>query len=338
MRDDKVDLLRFVGLAMIILAHVDPPGILFQLRNFDVPLMVLVSGMSFGLSYKNNTPYMEYIFRRAKRLILPVWFFLTLYFSVGFVINPISSEINFRTIITSYTLISGIGYVWIIRVFLMVTIVSPFIFTINKRIHNDKKYFLILITTFLVYEVVRYFSLPYIQDGVGKIIGLVVPYVIPYAIIFSIGLRVFDMDKIKLIILSGFSLILFILIGVWFFLCSGKFIPTQVFKYPPSIYYFSYALFVSVSLFICSQHLVNFFGKMKINKQISFVASNSIWIYLWHIPLIRIVHLNYIFKYIVVFFVSNLIVFFQLLIINKLILPHIKSDRMKKNIKVLLMG
>ncbi|SFK21637.1 hypothetical protein SAMN04488079_106193 [Methylophaga sulfidovorans] len=47
MRDHRIDLLRFIGLSMIIFAHVGPPSILFQLRNFDVPLMVLISGMSY---------------------------------------------------------------------------------------------------------------------------------------------------------------------------------------------------------------------------------------------------------------------------------------------------
>lgn len=58
-RDDTVDVLRFIGLAMIILAHVDSPSVLFQLRNFDVPLIVLISSMLFGLSYKNNTPHIK---------------------------------------------------------------------------------------------------------------------------------------------------------------------------------------------------------------------------------------------------------------------------------------
>lgn len=51
MRDEKVDSPRFVGLAMVVLAHVGPPEWLFQLRNFDVLLMVLLSGISFILKF-----------------------------------------------------------------------------------------------------------------------------------------------------------------------------------------------------------------------------------------------------------------------------------------------
>ncbi|HUH66764.1 MAG TPA: hypothetical protein VLZ07_10065, partial [Syntrophales bacterium] len=61
MRDEKIDILRFIGLAMVILSHVRPqPSIILQLRNFDVPLLVWVSAASFGLSYKDE-PYKSYI-------------------------------------------------------------------------------------------------------------------------------------------------------------------------------------------------------------------------------------------------------------------------------------
>lgn len=42
-RNNCIDLLRFWGLSLIILAHVNPPGILFHIRCFDVPLMLFVS-------------------------------------------------------------------------------------------------------------------------------------------------------------------------------------------------------------------------------------------------------------------------------------------------------
>ena len=47
MREDRIDFLRFIGLSMVIFAHVGPPKLLFQLRNFDVPLLVIISGMAF---------------------------------------------------------------------------------------------------------------------------------------------------------------------------------------------------------------------------------------------------------------------------------------------------
>lgn len=37
------DILKVIGLLGFVLAHVTPPTVIFQFRNFDVVLMILVS-------------------------------------------------------------------------------------------------------------------------------------------------------------------------------------------------------------------------------------------------------------------------------------------------------
>lgn len=338
MRDNRVDILRFIGLAMIIFAHVGPPEFLFQLRNFDVPLMVLVSGMSFGLSYKSKEPYRGYVWKRIKRLVFPVWIFLTIYFIAQFIIYPDSTDLNFETIFTSYTLTKGIGFVWIIRIFLLVAFVSPFLFLWHKSTQSDSKYFITLAICFLLYEFLRYFSLPYIHGGAFKNISLVVLYIIPYAIIFSIGLRMIQMNKKQLYALSIISLGALIFVGFGLFLYAGKFVPTQEFKYPPSIYYFSYAIFVSGLLWIYSEHIDLIFSITKIKNIVLFIANNSIWVYLWHIPLVKVIHINFMVKYLIIFILAVSITYIQVWIVSNLLMKHVKSDRLRKNIKTILTG
>ncbi len=338
LRDDRVDILRFIGLAMIVFAHVGPPGILFQLRNFDVPLMVLVSGMSFGLSYKAKEPYREYVWKRVKRLVFPVWIFLTIYFIAQLVIYPGSTELNFRTILTSYALDSGIGYVWIIKVFLLVAIVSPFLYLWHKNTQADSKYFFVLAICFLIYEFLRYLSLPYIQEGVGKIASSVVLYVVPYAIIFSVGLRMLQMNKKQLFTLSFVSLGTLFFVGLGLFFQSEKVVTTQALKYPPSIYYFSYALFVSSLLWIYSGQIGLVFERAKLKNLFLFIANNSIWVYLWHIPLVKVIHMNFLLKYLIVFIVAVAITYTQTLIVSHLLLKRLTSAGLRKNIKLLLTG
>lgn len=48
-RDLHIDFLRFIGISLIILAHVEAPSGITQFRCFDVPLMVFVSGLSFRI-------------------------------------------------------------------------------------------------------------------------------------------------------------------------------------------------------------------------------------------------------------------------------------------------
>jgi fucose 4-O-acetylase-like acetyltransferase len=128
MRDLRIDLLRFIGISLIIFAHTSPPSILFQMRNFDVPLMVVLSGMSFSLSGMKSS-YFEYIFGRFKRLVLPVWSFLLLFFMCRYFFG---AGFELKETIGSFLLVGGIGFVWIIKVFFGVAILSPVLIKLRE--------------------------------------------------------------------------------------------------------------------------------------------------------------------------------------------------------------
>ena len=141
-RDPSIDLMRFIGLTMIILAHIGlsrSSSLLFQLRSFDVPLMVFTSGLAF--SGRSTGPYFSFISKRTLRLVLPVYIFVSLYI----LLNPILSgwglveEYTGKVIRGTYMLRlnPSIGYVWIIRVFLIVMLATPLLTGIDKRIRND---------------------------------------------------------------------------------------------------------------------------------------------------------------------------------------------------------
>ena len=111
LRDNNIDLIRFIGLSLIILAHISPPDIILNLRTFDVPIMIFVSGMTYynkhlSFSFKN-------ILHRFKRLVFPVWIFLTIYFIPIILLKSVGIDLglNFRHILGSYLLLDGIGYV-----------------------------------------------------------------------------------------------------------------------------------------------------------------------------------------------------------------------------------
>jgi fucose 4-O-acetylase-like acetyltransferase len=336
-RDDRIDILRFIGLSMIILAHVDPPGLLFQLRNFDVPLMILISAMSFGLSYKTNEPYSSYVWKRIKRLVFPVWVFLSVYFLIIYIFNPGSDELDFTTILTSYALLEGIGYVWIIRVFLLVALISPLLFTWHQHTPRNSQYFMILALSFLAYELLRYFSLPYIQSGAGELASSVALYLVPYGIIFAIGLRMIQLNKNQLYAIAFSSLAIFIVAGLWLWFLNNEFIPTQSLKYPPSIYYFSYAVFISSLLWIHSGFIDQSIETLKLKPLVLFIARNSIWVYLWHIPLIKTIQTHFFLKFLIAFSVAVTLTYVQIWMIDHL-LKHIKSEQLRKNIKMVFTG
>lgn len=339
MRDSRIDILRFIGLAGIILAHIDTPKILTELRSFDVPLMVLVSGMSFNLSYKDNESYLLYIWKRVKRLVFPLWIFLTLYFAVKL---SFFEKLPWKIIFESYALTDGIGYVWIIRVFLLVAIFSPFLYLYNKKINSSAQYIFILSAFFFIYEVLRYLSLPYIKTGVGYIASLIIHYAIAYSLLFALGLRITSLNKSQIAKLSLANLALFIVICSRSFLIYGQYISLEQFKNPPSIYYFSYSIFMFSILWMYSAEIEYMLEKLELKSLVLFVAQNSLWIYFWHILFVNIFlklpNVNFVLKYLVIFSMSAFLTYCQVWIVSNVIAPHISSTTLQKNIKALLTG
>lgn len=337
-RDNRIDILRFIGLAMIIFAHVEPSGIVFQLRNFDVPLMVLVSGMSFGISYKENDSFFVYLWKRIKRLVFPVWVFLTFYFLLLMCFSPSSLDLQLETVMSSYALIEGIGYVWIIRVFILVAVCSPFIYKLNLRVKEDSSYLLICLVSILLFEIIRFLSLPYLKENyMTMLISDCTHYILPFSIVFAFGIRVPSLRNKTINIVMLSSIAAFIISGTIVYFSEGKVISTQHFKYPPSIYYLSYAMFVSMFLWKFVDKISRLLITFKINKFVNFVANNSIWVYLWHIPMIKFINLELVEKYFVTIIGASLIVFFQLVVVNK-ISSHVKSDTIRKNIRTVFTG
>jgi fucose 4-O-acetylase-like acetyltransferase len=337
LRDEKIDILRFVGLAMIILAHVGPPSAIYQLRNFDVPLMVLVSGLSFRVSYKKEA-YTSYVWKRIKRLVFPVWIFLTAYFLfVSLFEYPIQSPDN-KTIITSYLLLSGIGYVWIIRVFLLVAIASPALLKFCRDIKSHAAYFSILAASYVGYELLLSISKSLTSSAAGKIFESTVFYIIPYGVIFAIGLRLPELSRSAVWRLVVGGLALFGTLAVGLFATTGKITSTQDFKYPPQIYYLSYAIGISGILWLSSDAIVTMLKSTRLYPAVQFIAQNSIWIYLWHIPLIQVFNLPFYFKYPVVFAVAYILTFIQVWLVRQVLIPKVHNPSISRNLNLLLTG
>ncbi|UTA47595.1 acyltransferase [Simiduia sp. 21SJ11W-1] len=336
-RDNRIDILRFIGLAMIVLAHVNPPYALSQLRNFDVPLMVLLSGMSFGLSYRPGEAFASYVYKRIKRLVFPVWIFLTGYFAVLFLIDSGNSDLTLAKIAGSYLLVDGIGYMWIIKVFLLVALVSPLLHRFNEATGSAHVYLLLLVAGIGTYELVRYLTLPYISTGAGFVVSQVSHYLIPYAMVFALGLRLIRLTHTQLLLAIAFFGVVFAAFAMYLYTSHGYIVPTQRFKYPPGIYYLSYAMVASLVLWLLIDKIAQLIHLIKIQPLVLFIARNSIWIYLWHIPLVKIVQADFITKYCVVFGVAILITFIQVWWVQKLA-EKTTSARAKKRFEMLFTG
>lgn len=319
-RNVSIDIMRFVGILLIILAHVKPPHLLFEIRDFDVPMMVFISGASYFLSKKRAQGVFSYVLSRFVRLVLPVWFFLTFFFTFIYLFKPIGfyDLINAKTILSTFSL-NGFGYVWVIRIFLLIAILAPVYTLLLEKISMK----LVPIILLLVMLFVTYFSL-HIQTFNNRvadniIFNLLLP-IMSYGVMFIFGYLC-----IKNNVISGISIwcvfsCAFVFCFLYGYFNLGLGLSPQEFKYPPSLYYISYSIFITFPLFI----LVKWAFRSQPHKIISFISSNTIWIYLWHIPIVEFfirgnVGYSFFYKYIFAVSVSVSIAMTQVAIVNKLV-------------------
>ncbi len=339
-RDIRYDILRTIGIFCIILAHTNPPPLIFQLRNFDVPLMVIISGAVFGMtSIKKIYTFYSYLRERILRLLLPTWAFLIFFFVFYFLLYSIKGldyPFSFKYILYSFVLIGGIGYVWIIKVFILAAITGPFLLKINRRINNNLLYFILLSSFYMLYEI-SYF---YYKDTniflLDFFIKNYVFYIFPYGFLFGLGLRLPTLNQKFINIIISIVTVLFILLA--YFYNSDAFIPTQLFKYPPRMYYLLYAIGISLFLYSLSNHK---YIKYIYSNTTTFISSSSLWIYLWHILFLFAWEYfitffpqwvnNFILKFICISSLSIMITYIQKLIIYNFILKA-KIGETKRNL------
>lgn len=108
--------------------------------------------------------------------------------------------------------------------------------------------------------------------------------------------------------------------AVSLYMLKGKYISTNDFKYPARLYYFSYAIPMTI---VCIEFIKKI--RLKSNLLINFISSSSLWIYLWHILVLYVVKsiiVNdklWILQYLAVLIISIIIAYIQNIVIKFLI-------------------
>lgn len=286
-RDLRIDLLRVTGLFLIILAHVSPPFSIFQLRSFDVPLMVFISGMAYFASEKKEISITEYFSSRIRRLAFPAWAFLTIFFLTIYIckIEIFFEFLTLSKIIHSYAMVNGIGYVWIMRIFLMIALLSPFYIKISGRFKNCGLVnfsFLMIISASIIFQASNDFSSKFIRFPIDEII---LP-AISYGALFMLGYRYKSFDTKVKIQIFVISLLALVVIEMFAIKITGGYIYPQDYKYPPQSVYIFYAL-TTIPLIELIMSKVAPYLSGRIKDSIIYLSSNTIWIYFWHIPIVE---------------------------------------------------
>lgn len=304
-RDYSLDILRTIGILLIFLAHTECSFLIKQLRNFDVILLVIIS----GYVYKEPQNYFNYIWKRMKRLAFPTWTFLTIFFLsiylVKYIFNVEINILNVKTIASSYLFWLGIGFVWIIRVYIGTSILSPILL---KKLNGNLIYILVEIFTLIIIKNYKY-------DEIIKMM-----FLLPYILIFCYGKLLKD-EKISL---KKFTLVLGILIIAFMVLKKDIYINIQNYKYLPRMVYIWYGIFVSNLLFLIKDK-INLKNKI-LNNFCKYIGKSTMWFYLLHIIIYYfitflkkyVIDLNWIVEYIFLVILSLFILVVKDYILRKL--------------------
>jgi len=338
-RNCTYDFLRFLGIICILFAHSGISGIWFQLRNFDVPLLVILSGMAYAqYSSLHYSTYLRYVKDRFVRLIIPTWIFLILYY-ILFRLDTINSI----SMIEAFLLYDDkeIG-IWIIRIFFSMALIAPFLYRFNKKITTDKQFYILVSLMYVMYVMLLFVSKKFLTKDIYGFFELFVLYTISYGLIYLYGIRLINFSKKTIKIHIVISLSIFILYIITAYVVYHKFYPTQKFKYPPQGYYIAYAFFISLSLYYVS-HFTTYLDKIKCNKFITFIGSSTLWIYLWHWIALKLLEENFtlenIFvKFIFIFSFAILFSYIQREVVYLLIKKISLSDSQIKLIKKIFIG
>lgn len=330
-REKKIDILKSIGVVLIILAHICSSKVIMQLRNFDVPLMVLVSGYLSVNSFKKSNSLFQYYKKRLIRLIVPTYIFLIIFFVIVKLLNfNAQYPFDMKMIIRTFLLLDGIGYVWIIRVYVLCAFAAPILIYIMNKV-SKRTIIISAIVIYSAYEFVNYFF----AENLNVIFKYVINYLISYSLILYIGMETKKLSNKKITALALMFLAIFVVLLIVNYKIYGKFIATQTMKYPPRLYYVSYALTISMFLFsiLDNEMIVN-----KIyNSTILFISKNSLWIYLWHILYIYILSKtliqSWIIKFIIVLICTITTVKLQQIVVN-----FLEDRNINKNILNIFKG
>lgn len=300
-RDISIDLLRFVGLSCIIFAHINAPFVLNQLRCFDVPLMLFVSGLT--CSGRSIPDYFGYMLKRTKRLLIPTWSFLLVWFVAVSCIDFVSDKpmLSLSYILQSFVLTGGLSYMWIIRVFLLIMVLTPFLLKIEKKMKSDAIFVISLVLIWGgILEILTWLNFSYISSIlVQKIIKNFVLTAFAYSMFFILGIRMRYLSKSKKIRIVIFFSFVWCLALCYYIYSKG--LPLELapkFKYPPHSYYVLYGLVACSCLWLAKDILVR---ALK-HKLFQFIGRNTIWIYFYHIVVLSApMPENLILRYLFVF-------------------------------------
>ena len=256
-----IDFLRAFSIVGVIAIHT----LSFSLENathllvwnflqFVVVIFILCSGFVHGhydtklISFSKTIMWYK---KRFVRIILPFYIYFAIHYILFFLFPGIFTHFglqrNIPYIIGSLFFYGGINTNWLPLLFLELTLVTPFLFFLQKK----RIVWTYIIFALVIMSVGTIWFFPY---SLYKVLMW-----IPWSLIFLLGLFS-ARAKYTTKLFSALVLIGSIVFGILFFLWPGlhhvrNFTDN---KYPPNAYYISYAVALTAASFLISKNIIYF--------------------------------------------------------------------------------
>lgn len=322
-RDIHIDIMRALGLLLIFVSHSAPSAdFIMQIRCFDVPMMVFISGLTFSNKSSGNFNYWTYVKKRTVRLIGPVWLFLAVYMTLlasAQYFKIIPEYLTLTMAIQSFLLYDGIGYVWIFRVFLLMMILTPLFSRIEKFSNGLVAVYLLVslfITEFLYFLSTDLVDLPLLYFLIKELLM----YALGYSVLFILGMKLRNAEGKDKLFWFIFVLTLSVIYIICYLWHNGS--PIQItpyYKFPPRSYFLVYGMLASTIIWLTRRY----WGQRINQKTLIFLGQNTSWIYLWHIPFVLVCSLIdiWVFRFLVLLIMPLLIYSMQYRLVKRMNLP-----------------
>ena len=121
--------------------------------------------------------------------------------------------------------------------------------------------------------------------------------------------------------------------GIW--ALTGNFAPTQEFKYPPMLYYLSYAFTFIAFLWYYRQGILNILRYIGVLRFCIYIGRHTLWIYLWHIIYIALMtgRFNAQIRFIMVYSLALLTAYLQERIVTFICEKFIGNNYFSRELK-----
>lgn len=294
----EIDMLRGIAIIAMILIHTcyyflnDKTALfIWNWSQFAVPVFIFCAAYLFF--QKPQSISLSYLKKRLIRLIKPYHIFLLFFIPILFFVSP--EKINFKYILQSIFAVGGVDINWLVLLFIFMTIIFPLI---GDGFKKYKPLFIAYSIFALISSITFVFlKFPFSYKFIFWLPWSVIPIFTYFFVLWE--------HKKYLTVYSTFISGLIFAFSYYLEIISKHNLGMYENKYPPTIYFLSYGIFMISLIYLLSKLLIR--NKI-LTKAISFFSLYSYSIYFIHYMILIILASQLIYFHSWIYFFLSILI------------------------------